>query len=274
MFNEYLTNADKYDKKHSNKYKSSNAEHFFKSLHKVINNSKDFYNSELENHEIRYLFELNEKLSKILKCINDESKNINPYDFSSYKNQNRLNELKNICYNQSNNIKQQIGYMKNEIKNNISNMRYHKKDTRDDFTKAARRYANDNSDIYETYKTKINDKTTDFINSLKQFIQNIKNLVKENRGYTNSNILNLTHNNSSLTTYIREEENFGIEHAGTREFLISSFIPFYNIGYIASTVIIGIWDHFRDHSEEFESIICQYESSVYESISDVPYTAG
>ena len=269
LFKEYLKNADKYDKENSNKYKSSNAEHLFKSLHKVINNSKDFYNSELENHEIRYCIKLNEDFSKILKSINNESKKINPKDFTYSKNQKRLNEFNKICKEESNNIKEEIEFMKKLIKTKISNMHKYKNETRNDFTTIAREIAKENAKTLDEYKIRINNKITDFINSLIKFIQNIEDLVKEKRkkNYPNPNELSLYNDNSSLTTNIREEDNLFIKDTKTTSFLILSLIPFYNIGFVGTSVAYGIWDHFRDHSIEFENIISEYKWSVFLSIS-------
>ena len=79
----------------NNQYIGSNGEHFFNCLHQVLLISKSFYENEIQKDIIQFLFGLYEKFIIILKSINEDSKNINPEEFTKEKMNKNIKLKKN-----------------------------------------------------------------------------------------------------------------------------------------------------------------------------------
>ena len=245
-----------------NKYESSNADHFFKSILKVIKESNAFYTNDLQKSEIQYFIKLNQKLSKILETISEKSSLINPEDFTEEKKKKRLKDIMNERTKTSRRIQDIMHNMKQIIKSKIGNMREHKDKKRDDFNEIATKIAEENNNVLEGNKEKINDINTEFKNFCEAYVQSIKDLTKHKQ-YESSNSLSLENNDdSSLTTTIQQENNFAYN-----VLIESDMNIIFKIAASPVALIGGIFDRFRDHSEEYEKFIKDYENSVNDSLS-------
>ncbi len=244
-----------------NRYNSSNANHFFKSLLKVINESNKFYTNDLQKSEIQYLIKLNQKLSEILKSISEKSAEINPDDFTEEKKKLRLNDIMSKSKGTLTNILTNINIMKQSIKQTISRMHEYKGKNRDDFNKIATQKAKENYKNLEENKNEIKKIIDKHIKTLEAYIQSIKDLTK-NKKYENSNSLSLDEMKSSLTTYIRQENNYAYDLLYESDMNV-----IFKIAAAPVSLIGGLIAHFQDHSEEHEKFITEYEKSVNDSLS-------
>ncbi len=164
--------------------------------------------------------------------------------------------------NTSRRIQDIMHNMKQIIKSKIGNMREHKDKKRDDFNEIATKIAEENNNVLEGNKEIINNINTEFKNFCEAYVQSIKDLTKHKQ-YESSNSLSLENNDdSSLTTTIQQENNFAYN-----VLIESDMNIIFKIAASPVALIGGIFDRFRDHSEEYEKFIKDYENSVNDSLS-------
>ena len=151
--------------------------------------------------------------------------------------------------------------MKQNIKNNINRMRENKNKSRDEFNEIATSIAKGNKQQLEDNKEIIKKIIDEYKIFGEKYIQNIKDSFKNNK-YNNSNELSLEEIKSSLTTYIRQENNYAYD-----VLVESDMNIIFKIAASPFALIGGLIGHFQDHSEEHEKFIKEYENNVNESLS-------
>ena len=259
----YLKNSLKLN----NQYIGSNGEHFFNCLHQVLLISKSFYENSIQKDIIQFLFGLYEKFIIILKSINEDSKNINPEEFTKEKMNKNITYIKNEAKQISIRINEKIYNMKELIKQNIDRMHQNKNKSRNDFQEIAKAITINNSEILNETQEEINKIITEFTTKMKIFTDAIKNLTKNAINKYDYNNLSVEQINHTLSTYIREEKNIAEKMLDNTAFLVISCIPIINVAQWGIAGIAGLLDYLRNHKEEYEGIIKEYEKSVNQNIS-------
>jgi hypothetical protein len=102
---------------------------------------------------------------------------------------------------------------------------------------------------------------------MKIFTDAIKNLTKNAINKYDYNNLSVEQINHTLSTYIREEKNIAEKMLDNTAFLVISCIPIINVAQWGIAGIAGLLDYLRNHKEEYEGIIKEYEKSVNQNIS-------
>ena len=240
-----------------NKYESSNAEHFFESLSKVIKESNKFYTYDLQKSEIQYFIKLNHKLSEILKSINKKSGKINPDDYTKEKEEKSLNDVINIFEEFSTRINIITQNLKQTINNNITKMLENKNKNAKEFNLFVIDIAKENQNILENNKNEIKIIFIELIKTLQEYIKRIKGLSEEK-----SNQFYMEDFNLSLTTDIKEANPVFIE-----KIIDSLFQYLYFKNTFLNNIVNKILGLFIDHSKEHEKFIREYQNNITGSLS-------
>ena len=240
-----------------NKYESSNAEHFFESLSKVIKESNKFYTYDLQKSEIQYFIKLNHKLSEILKSINKKSGKINPDDYTKEKEEKSLNDVINIFEEFSTRINIITQNLKQTINNNITKMLENKNKNAKEFNLFVIDIAKENQNILENNKNEIKKIFIELIKTLQEYIKRIKGLSEEK-----SNQFYMEDFNLSLTTDIKEANPVFIE-----KIIDSLFQYLYFKNTFLNNIVNTILGLFVDHSKEHEKFIREYQNNITGSLS-------
>ena len=255
-----------------NFYVNSNAEHCFKTISDVFDNTKKFYKYELNTLISNCLISFGIDLNNFMKIIYDESSNIDPNEFTQEKRLYYLDKIDNLSKNAQTIV---IDKIKNfDLNSSINRLRRHKKKTRDAFTNLANEIAESNN-IQLIYIQE------DVLNILEQYKKSLDKIVKELNEIGKKNIQKYKKSNNS--DYNIDEQDFEKKFTSKKNIVeelydnnvlpILNCIPVINLGAIAFAGIAAFFDWARSHEEEYEEYIVKYEKDMKEKIESLEYQA-
>jgi hypothetical protein len=256
-----------------NFYVNSNAEHCFKTISDVFDNTKKFYKYELNTLISNCLISFGIDLNNFMKIIYDESSNIDPNEFTQEKRLYYLDKIDNLSKNAQTIVSDKIKNF--DLNSSINRLRRHKKKTRDAFTNLANEIAESNN-IQLIYIQE------DVLNILEQYKKSLDKIVKELNEIGKKNIQK--YKNSNNSDYNIDEQDFEKKFTSKKNimeelyddnllFPILNCIPVINLGAFAFAGIAGFFDWARSHEEEYEEYIVKYEKDMKEKIESLEYQA-
>ena len=263
----------KYHFEKLNFYVNSNAEHCFKTISDVFENSKRFYKYELNTLIYKCLLNFSQYLKRIMKGIYLRSSEIDPAEFTPEKRLSFLDKVdklsKKVLLNVNDNIQSQYYNLDSSIKR----LRKHKGMTRNDFTKIANEIAQSNNMLLKGIEKIIS-------NIFEKYKKDILKIEKELHeiGRKNKDKYKKTDNSDHKPGDQNYEQEFRAKRNIMEEmydeyiiFPIMNFIPFFNFGAIFAEGVIAFFDWFRSHEKEHEEYIVNYEKNLKEKIENYQY---
>ena len=252
-------------------YVNSNAEHCFKTISDVFENTKRFYKYELNTLISNCLRSFGNDLNKIMKRIYDKSSKIDPKAFTPEKRFYYLDKIDNL----SKEVQSDVNYKINSfnLNSSIRRLRMNKKMSRDDFTKSANKIAESNNIQLKYIQNKI-------LNILEKYKKGLENIVNELLEFARHNMQKYKKSNNE--GYNIDEQNFekifkskknivDEMYDETLFFPILNCIPFVNFGSLFVTGIAAFIDWARSHEKEYEQYIVDYEKNMKEKIESYQY---
>ena len=249
-------------------YKNSNAKDFFKTLSNAINNAKIFYKDELKQKLVKGLCEFSSSLDEILSGINSDPSSI---DRSFLTEENRLyylGKINKLSISVTNNSNNEIENF--DLNSSISKLRKNKNLKRKDFSNLANGVTKDNANELKNIQNNVSNILKKYKNDLNRIIKEIFNeLIKRNKHNTSSS------SNKSFEQNFEEnfksQDNLGGKLYENILFEIGLFIPIVNVFEHAIAGIVAFFDWFRDHSEEYEIFIKDYEKNIKQKLEIYKY---
>ncbi len=253
-----------------NFYVNSNAEHCFKTISDVFENTKRFYKYELNTLISNCLINFGIDLNGIMKNIYNDSSQIDPSAFTPEKRLYYLDKIENLSKDIQFIINDKIHNF--DLNSSINRLRSHKKKTRDAFTNLA-------NEIAESNNNQLKFIQDDVSKLLEQYNIGLDKIVKELLEYAQKNLKK--YRKSDYSGYNIDEQNFGNRFLSKRNimeelyedtfFPVLNFIPIINIGAVAFAGIAAFFDWARSHEEEYEEYIVNYEKNMKEKIENFEY---
>jgi len=253
-----------------NFYVNSNAEHCFKTISDVFENTKRFYKYELNTLISNCLINFGIDLNGIMKNIYNDSSQIDPNAFTPEKRLYYLDKIENLSKDIQFIINDKIHNF--DLNSSINRLRSHKKKTRDAFTNLA-------NEIAESNNNQLKFIQDDVSKLLEQYNIGLDKIVKELLEYAQKNLKK--YRKSDYSGYNIDEQNFGNRFLSKRNimeelyedtfFPVLNFIPIINIGAVAFAGIAAFFDWARSHEEEYEEYIVNYEKNMKEKIENFEY---
>jgi len=249
-----------------NFYVNSNAEHCFKTISDVFDNTKRFYKYELNSLISNCLINFGFDLNKIMKIIYNESSNIDPSAFTQEKRLYYLDKIDNLSKDVETIVCDKIQNF--NLKSSIDRLRRHKKKTRDNFTNLANEIADSNNNQLKYIQA-------DVSNILEQYKIGLDRIVNDLLEYGKKNMKK--YNKSNNSDYYIDEQDFEKIFTSKKNIVeqmyddslllpIMNCIPIVNFASFAFSGIAAFFDWARSHEEEYEAYIIDYEKNMKEKI--------
>lgn len=249
-----------------NFYVNSNAEHCFKTISDVFDNTKRFYKYELNSLISNCLINFGFDLNKIMKIIYNESSNIDPSAFTQEKRLYYLDKIDNLSKDVETIVSDKIQNF--NLKSSIDRLRRHKKKTRDNFTNLANEIADSNNNQLKYIQA-------DVSNILEQYKIGLDRIVNDLLEYGKKNMKK--YNKSNNSDYYIDEQDFEKIFTSKKNIVeqmyddslllpIMNCIPIVNFASFAFSGIAAFFDWARSHEEEYEAYIIDYEKNMKEKI--------
>ena len=249
-----------------NFYVNSNAEHCFKTISDVFDNTKRFYKYELNSLISNCLINFGFDLNKIMKIIYNESSNIDPSAFTQEKRLYYLDKIDNLSKDVETIVSDKIQNF--NLKSSIDRLRRHKKKTRDNFTNLANEIADSNNNQLKYIQA-------DVSNILEQYKIGLDRIVNDLLEYGKKNMKK--YNKSNNSDYYIDEQDFEKIFTSKKNIVeqmyddslllpIMNCIPIVNFASFAFSGIAAFFDWARSHEEEYEEYIIDYEKNMKEKI--------
>lgn len=249
-----------------NFYVNSNAEHCFKTISDVFDNTKRFYKYELNSLISNCLINFGFDLNKIMKIIYNESSNIDPSAFTQEKRLYYLDKIDNLSKDVETIVSDKIQNF--NLKSSIDRLRRHKKKTRDNFTNLANEIADSNNNHLKYIQA-------DVSNILEQYKIGLDRIVNDLLEYGKKNMKK--YNKSNNSDYYIDEQDFEKIFTSKKNIVeqmyddslllpIMNCIPIVNFASFAFSGIAAFFDWARSHEEEYEAYIIDYEKNMKEKI--------
>lgn len=249
-----------------NFYVNSNAEHCFKTISDVFDNTKRFYKYELNSLISNCLINFGFDLNKIMKIIYNESSNIDPSAFTQEKRLYYLDKIDNLSKDVETIVSDKIQNF--NLKSSIDRLRRHKKKTRDNFTNLANEIADSNNNQLKYIQA-------DVSNILEQYKIGLDRIVNDLLEYGKKNMKK--YNKSNNSDYYIDEQDFEKIFTSKKNIMeqmyddslllpIMNCIPIVNFASFAFSGIAAFFDWARSHEEEYEAYIIDYEKNMKEKI--------
>ena len=249
-----------------NFYVNSNAEHCFKTISDVFDNTKRFYKYELNSLISNCLINFGFDLNKIMKIIYNESSNIDPSAFTQEKRFYYLDKIDNLSKDVETIVSDKIQNF--DLKSSIDRLRRHKKKTRDNFTNLANEIADSNNNQLKYIQA-------DVSNILEQYKIGLDRIVNDLLEYGKKNMKK--YNKSNNSDYYIDEQDFEKIFTSKKNIVeqmyddslllpIMNCIPIVNFASFAFSGIAAFFDWARSHEEEYEAYIIDYEKNMKEKI--------
>lgn len=249
-----------------NFYVNSNAEHCFKTISDVFDNTKRFYKYELNSLISNCLINFGFDLNKIMKIIYNEFSNIDPSAFTQEKRFYYLDKIDNLSKDFETIVSDKIQNF--DLKSSIDRLRRHKKKTRDNFTNLANEIADSNNNQLKYIQA-------DVSNILEQYKIGLDRIVNDLLEYGKKNMKK--YNKSNNSDYYIDEQDFEKIFTSKKNIVeqmyddslllpIMNCIPIVNFASFAFSGIAAFFDWARSHEEEYEAYIIDYEKNMKEKI--------
>ena len=249
-----------------NFYVNSNAEHCFKTISDVFDNTKRFYKYELNSLISNCLINFGFDLNKIMKIIYNEFSNIDPSAFTQEKRFYYLDKIDNLSKDFETIVSDKIQNF--DLKSSIDRLRRHKKKTRDNFTNLANEIADFNNNQLKYIQA-------DVSNILEQYKIGLDRIVNDLLEYGKKNMKK--YNKSNNSDYYIDEQDFEKIFTSKKNIVeqmyddslllpIMNCIPIVNFASFAFSGIAAFFDWARSHEEEYEAYIIDYEKNMKEKI--------
>ena len=254
-----------------NFYVNSNAEHCFKTISDVFDNTKRFYKYELNSLISNCLINFGIDLNEIMKKIYNDSSSIDPSAFTQEKRKYYLDKIDNLSDNIQTIANDKIKNF--DLNSSINRLRRHKKMTRDNFTDLA-------NEISESNNEQLKYIQIDISNILEQYKIELDRIVNELLEYGKKNMKKYKKSNNS--DYNIYEQDFKKKFTSEKNIVdkmyddslllpIMNCIPIINFVSFGFTGIAAFFDWARSHEEEYEGYIIDYEKNMKEKIENYEY---
>ena len=156
------------------------------------------------------------------------------------------------------------------MNSSISKLRKNKNLTRNDFSKLANKLTKDNANELKNIQNNVSNILEKYKIDLNRIIREIINkLIKKNKHNISS-----SSNKSSEQNFeenFKSQDNLGGKLYENTLFEIGLFIPIVNVFEHAIAGIVAFVDWFRDHSEEYEKFIKDYEKNIKQKLEIYKY---
>lgn len=237
----------------------------------IFLHSNQFYQDSLKKSCAKHFLELSQIFNEIENAINVEEQYIDRDYFEKNKDieLNKLEKLKNRMEKE---IEKQFQHLEYQIMECLSSLYGNKKDYRNDFAKKEQKKIKEANDLYFKGITEINRKIKIMYDKCDSQIKYIKSKTQKKTPLNQEFQQNyLEEEKLDLTAYV--ENNFLYKAFNNPTVLVLNCIPFVNFFSYGASLISGFFDHFADHSEEFEREIKRIENEFKSKIKSDCYKA-
>ena len=174
-------------------------------------------------------------------------------------------KLKENFEKTTNSIKKKFIKCEENINRCISSLYNYSDNTRNDFLKKEKFQIKNAEEQYNVHNKKIN---TILNNMLEVNNKQINDILSHTEKKSETQIINNLKCNDKIEAFTHCEKNFLAKALDIAPVAVLHAIPVINLGAYAVTLIGGIIDHFRDHSEEYEKEIISIKDQFNSNISD------
>lgn len=168
---------------------NSNAEHCFKTISDVFDNTKRFYKYELNSLISNCLINFGFDLNKIMKIIYNEFSNIDPSAFTQEKRLYYLDKIDNLSKDVETIVSDKIQNF--NLKSSIDRLRRHKKKTRDNFTNLANEIADSNNNQLKYIQADVSNILEQYKIGLDRIVNDLLEYGKKNMKKYNKSIIQI-----------------------------------------------------------------------------------
>ena len=254
-----------------NFYVNSNAEHCFKTIADVFDNTKRFYKYELNALITKCLINFGVDLNKIMGRIYTKSSKIDPSAFTQEKRENYLNKIENLSKEVQLAAENKIH--KFDLNSSIIRLRKHKKKTRDQFTNLANEIAESNNKQLKYIQNDISNILEKYKKELDRIVKELLDIAEYNKKkYKKSNNLDYDVDEQDFNEKFKSKKNIVEEMYDEGGLLpIMNCIPFINFSSFLVTGVLAFVDWFRSHEAEHEEYIVNYEKNVKEKVENYKF---
>lgn len=255
-----------------NFYVNSNAEHCFRTISEVFDNTKRFYKYDLNILISNCLISFGNDLNKIMKRIYSTSSEIDPSAFTPERRLYFLNKIDKLSKEVQSIINDKIKIQYYNLDSSISRLRSHKKKTRNDFTFLSNEIAQSNNNQLKYIQDEISNVLEQYKIRLVKIVNELLEFAKHNmQKYIKSNNSDYNVEEQNFQKIFRPKRNIVEELYEDTFFPVLNYIPFVNIGALAFAGIAAFIDWCRSHEEEYEKFIVDYEKNMKEKIETLEY---
>lgn len=233
--------------------------------------TESFYDSSIFYEKILKILLANHFLSISSRFIILKSlftKKISSIDRKYFLDENNLkieiSKLKENFEKTTSAIKKKFIKCEENINQCISSLYNYSDRTRNDFLKFEKIQIKNAEEEYNVHNKKINNILGNMLEVNNKQINDILSHTKDKR---ETQILNNLEFDDKIKAFTHYEKNFLAKALDITPVAVLHAIPIINIGAYAVTLIGGIIDHFRDHSEEYEKEIISIKDQFNSNIS-------
>ena len=253
-----------------NFYVNSNAEHCFKTISDVFENTKRFYKFELNTLISNCLINFGIDLNGIMKKIYNESSQIEPSAFTPEKRLYYLDKIENLSKDIQFIVNDKIHNF--DLNSSIKRLRSHKKKTRDAFTNLANEIAVSNNNQLKYIQADVSKLLDQYNIGLDKIVNELlKDAQKNLKKYRKSDNSGFNIDEQNFEKIFKAKRNIIDELYDDTLFPVLNFIPIINFGAFAFAGIAAFFDWARSHEEEYEEYIVDYEKNMKEKIENFEY---
>ena len=237
----------------------------------IFLHSNQFYQDSLKKSCAKHLLELSQRFNVIENAINVEEQHIDIKYFENNKDI-ELNKLENLKYRIEKEIEEKFEDLENKIMECLSSLYGHKKDYRNDFFKKEEEILKKVNDLYSKGIKEINRTIKIMYNRCESQIKYIKSKTQKKSTLNQEFQQNyIDEEKLDLTAFV--EDNFLAKAITNPVVMVLNCIPIVNFFSYGTSLIGGFFDHFADHSEEFEREIKSKENDMKSKIKSDCYVA-